>query len=835
MAVQEQTPLQEYTANGITKQFDLEFDCESADHLIVSIDDLEVLHTDWYLLGNAIVFHVAPASGKQVKIQRNTPFNRIADYQSYNNSFRPPAINKDFDRIWWKLQELGVADWILGNRINALKTYVDRKDDELKAYLMDEIRKQGVALDQLDDYYNYLMQRLAQIAVDKGWDASFVVDGDKNQHQINSNTAYYYSTVAAMIADDSLKDGVIVGTKGYHNIFDEGGAVYLISSTATDYSIPLANGLHAIFRDSFDIRKFGIRDNATLDQTTEIKRMVNYADTRVYEIDFLNFSLQVPKIWTELATWHMENGSPVDTTLFMGMAFTQAHKLKNLKISHDKTVRLENAQCMIIFAPLHNPEFEQWFVLENIEFDAWNPNYSPVTDNYMGNGDGGRHGFFAYQKVGSSIPTHTPDIINYSYEFKNIHFKSPAYSYNLCPFITAKNVKFENLTGDYLALYLLQQSDNFIGSNLKAVYRDDLHEANRLLVTNAIHYEAEFTGKTVTHQLTDIKNISSVKKSTGEPYSAYVFHSLSDKITMNKFVLDNITGHCRLSNVNIIDAEYKNSRIGASFIVLNCPTVARLVIDNWVSNDNQGSYGSAPFLLRTPNIDYLEISNSELQYTLYVSGAAISATVNKLILNNIYINEVESFKSGIAYGANCNIKQLIANGLSLADGWQRIYTANVEYARLSDVNFGNGELLTIINNPSDVVSNVEILNSSSTRTNALYNNAVDGKINLKIINSSFADLIKVGLDVNIKYINSVVQITQTYDFPSLATATQQKTTFLWVGLRVGANLEVYFDKSLQGTRIWAEVESDNYVTVYHRNDTGATVDLPSGTLTVKLI
>lgn len=193
MAVQEQTPLQEYTANGIAKQFDLEFDCESADHLIVSIDDLEVLHTDWYLSGNAIIFHVAPANGTQVKIQRNTPFNRLADYQSYNNSFRPPAINKDLDRIWWKLQELGVADWILSSRISALKAYVDDRDDELRAYLMEEIRKQGVALDQLDEYYNYLMERLAQIAIDKGWEASFVVSaGGDNQQEINDRGGSYW-------------------------------------------------------------------------------------------------------------------------------------------------------------------------------------------------------------------------------------------------------------------------------------------------------------------------------------------------------------------------------------------------------------------------------------------------------------------------------------------------------------------------------------------------------------------------------------------------------------------------------------------------------------------
>lgn len=51
------------------------------------------------------------------------------------------------------------------------------------------INQQGVSLQQLDEYYNYLMQRIAQIAVDKGWDASFVVDASgKTQQEINTNT-----------------------------------------------------------------------------------------------------------------------------------------------------------------------------------------------------------------------------------------------------------------------------------------------------------------------------------------------------------------------------------------------------------------------------------------------------------------------------------------------------------------------------------------------------------------------------------------------------------------------------------------------------------------------
>ena len=212
MAVQPQTPYIEHIANGTTTGFNLGFGCDDQDHLIVLVNDVEPVFGSWSLTGGAVVFGAAPTSGKKITIQRNTPFERKRDYQSYDNSFRPPTVNKDFDWIWLKLQELGVADWILGNRLDALKGYVDKKDDqlqenidnlkgyvdlkddELRAYLMEEIRKQGVALDQLDDYYSYLMQRLAQIAVDKGWDASFVVYKDKNlqgvlEHQENLNAA----------------------------------------------------------------------------------------------------------------------------------------------------------------------------------------------------------------------------------------------------------------------------------------------------------------------------------------------------------------------------------------------------------------------------------------------------------------------------------------------------------------------------------------------------------------------------------------------------------------------------------------------------------------------
>ncbi|MDA3498396.1 hypothetical protein [Acinetobacter baumannii] len=218
MSVPEQTPFIEYTANGTTTIFPLTFDCDNSDYLIVKLNDEVATTGTWALTDKSVKFVVAPENGLKVSIQRNTPLERTTDYQLYNNSLQPSALNKDFDAIWRKLQELGVMDWLLSNRIDDLKNYVDDRDDELRAYLLEEIRKQGVALDQLEDYYNYLMQRLAQIAVDKGWDASFVVDGDKTQKQINDEQKalnYGYESIADMLAIENPANGSRVFVKGF--------------------------------------------------------------------------------------------------------------------------------------------------------------------------------------------------------------------------------------------------------------------------------------------------------------------------------------------------------------------------------------------------------------------------------------------------------------------------------------------------------------------------------------------------------------------------------------------------------------------------------------------
>lgn len=249
MAVPEQTPYIEHIGNGVTTSFSLGFQCESKDHLIVLVDEIEPPIATWSLNNGNVVFTTAPAAGKKITVQRNTPFGRTANYQSFNNSFRPQTVNIDFDRIWWKLQELGVADWLMKlyvdrlhqqqeQKINDLKGYVDDRDDELRAYLMEEIRKQGVALDQLDEYYNYLMQRLAQIAVDKGWDASFVVYNGKTLQEFNDRISKQRFSVKAYGAVGSVAGAEV----------DDGDAIIAAIQACSDagggevFFDPLPNG-----------------------------------------------------------------------------------------------------------------------------------------------------------------------------------------------------------------------------------------------------------------------------------------------------------------------------------------------------------------------------------------------------------------------------------------------------------------------------------------------------------------------------------------------------------------------------------------------------------------
>ncbi|MEZ2774721.1 hypothetical protein ACBP83_13020 [Acinetobacter pseudolwoffii] len=198
MAVPEQTPYIEHTGNSVTTSFALKFQCESKDHLIVLIDDIEPPIATWSLSGGNVVFTTAPAAGKKITLQRNTPFSRTTDYQTYNSSFRPQSVNSDFDWVWLKLQELSVLNWLTKNNITDLNDYVNSLNDKTRQEFLDALNKAGLTMFELDRYVDSLFEKMASIAVDKGWLAEFVVDGNKNQKQINDHQLNKNSEIASL-------------------------------------------------------------------------------------------------------------------------------------------------------------------------------------------------------------------------------------------------------------------------------------------------------------------------------------------------------------------------------------------------------------------------------------------------------------------------------------------------------------------------------------------------------------------------------------------------------------------------------------------------------------
>lgn len=237
MAVPEQTPYKEYTANGVTTSFPLEFDCENQDHLIVTVNDIEPENGQWSLINGAVVFLIAPANQAKIVIQRNTPLERNTNYQTTNNSFRPQPVNKDFDRIWWKLQELGVTNWLTDTDIKNLSAYVNSLNDETRDEFynnLGNLEKNTKAM--LDEAIkNGAVSALAITTVDtveeledlNAWEGRTVSVTSIGNYKYNSSTLTWerdFITDRQVVTVNSIEellslpkwDGRTVTVKGYH-------------------------------------------------------------------------------------------------------------------------------------------------------------------------------------------------------------------------------------------------------------------------------------------------------------------------------------------------------------------------------------------------------------------------------------------------------------------------------------------------------------------------------------------------------------------------------------------------------------------------------------------
>ena len=104
-----------------------------------------------------------------------------------------------------------------------------------------------------------------------------------NGYKIKDKKAIrYYNTVADMVADTTLKNGMHARTKGYYSINDGGGADYHITNIRSQenyqYQENLANSLYAtlIIKELY-VDLFGAVGDGVNDDTNPIKRALSYA------------------------------------------------------------------------------------------------------------------------------------------------------------------------------------------------------------------------------------------------------------------------------------------------------------------------------------------------------------------------------------------------------------------------------------------------------------------------------------------------------------------------------------------------------------------------------
>lgn len=266
MAVANQTPYIEYNGNGTTTNFPLTFDCENASHLQVSIDGATAL--SWSLSAGSVVFNAAPANGTKIVIQRNTPLSRTTNYTQYDNSFRPAPVNKDFDLIWRKLQELGVADWLLTKGIAA----------ETTARMAADVAWDQVSQGRDNDLKNYIDGVVAGITGQPFFsipDSFVMLQNGRTQRDKNSDTvsALDFGIIPNLDTDQSIQVQEALNTvaaTGSQKTLVFASGRYRLDSTVnipiglniTGESMPMFNGgdFHGTF---FYLNHTGVGFDAT--------------------------------------------------------------------------------------------------------------------------------------------------------------------------------------------------------------------------------------------------------------------------------------------------------------------------------------------------------------------------------------------------------------------------------------------------------------------------------------------------------------------------------------------------------------------------------------------
>lgn len=107
MTVQNIVPYEKYVTSGSDSVYTVSYYVEDKDNLLIKLNDEVVSKNEYNYIksSNAIQFNTTLLANQKLEIFRKTKLERATNFESYNNTLRPEALNNDLDKIWLNLQE----------------------------------------------------------------------------------------------------------------------------------------------------------------------------------------------------------------------------------------------------------------------------------------------------------------------------------------------------------------------------------------------------------------------------------------------------------------------------------------------------------------------------------------------------------------------------------------------------------------------------------------------------------------------------------------------------------------------------------------------------------
>lgn len=221
-SVVEQTPYNEYTGNGVATVYPYEFELLDADDLVVTIDGVVVVTSDFTLAGvgvqagGTVTFDTAPGNLTAVLLSRELALQREIDYQS-NGDLASATVDLDFNRLWQALQGF----W--ARITNSIRAPFPEQLDELppaadrasKLLAFDSLGQPTVMVPVSGSAADVLVQ-LADTSSAPNGDAMLGVKSTHTgavattQHEVNQRTVSVWDYMSSAMKADAVAGSMLV-------------------------------------------------------------------------------------------------------------------------------------------------------------------------------------------------------------------------------------------------------------------------------------------------------------------------------------------------------------------------------------------------------------------------------------------------------------------------------------------------------------------------------------------------------------------------------------------------------------------------------------------------